>query len=260
MADFTAQTSISDSIGGIRAGKIASLAPAWVAHGLFTARQVVTYTPTPANATVFTVVLNGTSFSYTSDADGTAAEIVTGLSAAINAGAVPVTASGSATLILTADAWATEFSYSSTGAGVLTAALTSSFSGTLADGVFVLLDETQATDPQNLRLPASAADITNGLLGLGVTLAQNYTQVRLGNYTTTPHMVPVLRKGIVTVKVEQAVAPGDAVYVRYAAGGNGQGSFGNTAGTSERALLAGAVYRRAASANGVAEVELNLKA
>lgn len=260
MADFVAQTSISDSIGGIRAGKIASLAPAWVAHGLFTARQVVTYTPTAANATVYSVTLNGVQFSYTSDADGTAAEIVTGLSAAINAGAVPVTASGSATLILTADAYATEFTYASTGAGTLAGVLTSAFSGTLADGIFVLLDETQATDPQSLRLPASAADITNGLLGLGVVLAQNYTQVRLGNYTTTPHMIPVLRKGIVSVKVEQAVAAGDVAYVRYAAGGNGQGSFGNTAGTSERALLAGAVFRRAAGVNGIAELELNLKA
>jgi hypothetical protein len=65
--------------------------------------QVDTLTPTVANNFEYTVTINGVEFSFTSDADATAAEIVAGLIAAINAGTEPVTASGSTTLILTAD-------------------------------------------------------------------------------------------------------------------------------------------------------------
>lgn len=48
-------------------------------------RQVdeVTLTPTVANSTAYTVTVNGTSYSFTSDASATAAEIVTGLVTAI---------------------------------------------------------------------------------------------------------------------------------------------------------------------------------
>lgn len=66
--------------------------------------QVDTITPTAVNSTIYTVTVNGIAFSYTSDASATVSEIVAGLIAAINAGTEPVTASGSTTLILTADA------------------------------------------------------------------------------------------------------------------------------------------------------------
>ena len=48
-------------------------------------RQVdeVTLTPTVANNTVYTVTINGTAYTYTSDANATAAEITAGLDAAI---------------------------------------------------------------------------------------------------------------------------------------------------------------------------------
>lgn len=46
---------------------------------------------TVANSTAYTVTINGTAFTYTSDADATATEIVTGLKAAIDGGAEPVT-------------------------------------------------------------------------------------------------------------------------------------------------------------------------
>lgn len=65
--------------------------------------QVTTLTPIVKNLQAYTVVINGTPFIFTSDANATAAEIVTGLSAAINGGTEPVTASGTTTLILTAD-------------------------------------------------------------------------------------------------------------------------------------------------------------
>lgn len=70
----------------------------------------VTYTPTVANSAVYEVDLNGTLFTFTSDVTATNLEIVTGLSAAINAGTEPVTASGTTTLILTADVGGVPFS------------------------------------------------------------------------------------------------------------------------------------------------------
>lgn len=79
--------------------------------------QVITFTPTPvANATLYTVTINGTLHSYTSDADATASEIVAGLLALINAGAQAskVTASGTTTLIVTSDTAGTPFTYAST--------------------------------------------------------------------------------------------------------------------------------------------------
>ena len=71
---------------------------------------IVTYTPVVANSTTYSVTLNGTLFSFISDASATAAEIVTGLIAVINAGVEPVTASGTTTLVLTADVVGVAFS------------------------------------------------------------------------------------------------------------------------------------------------------
>jgi hypothetical protein len=75
---------------------------------------IVTYTPVVANSTTYSVTLNGTLFSFISDASATAAEIVTGLIAAINGGSEPVTASGTTTLILTADVGGVPFSVKAT--------------------------------------------------------------------------------------------------------------------------------------------------
>lgn len=74
----------------------------------------VTYTPTVANSATYSVTLNGTLFSYISDADATAAEIVAGLIAAINGGSEPVTASGTTTLVLTPDVGGVAFSTKAT--------------------------------------------------------------------------------------------------------------------------------------------------
>lgn len=66
--------------------------------------QVNTLTPNVINSTAYTVTIDGTEYTFTSDGSATADEIVTGLIAAINADPdAPVTASGTTTLILTAD-------------------------------------------------------------------------------------------------------------------------------------------------------------
>lgn len=110
------------------------------------------------------------------------------------------------------------------------------------------------------KLPTVATDITDVTKPLGVSLKSHAMESNSAGDPTydIKDMVSVLHKGRVYVKVEQAVVPTDSVYVRYAAGGNGLGSFGNSAGTSERALLAGARYLSTAAADGLAIVELDL--
>ena len=68
--------------------------------------QIVTCTPIPpavAAVRKYKATINGTDFEFTTDATPTDAEIVTGINALINAGPEPVTASGTTTMILTAD-------------------------------------------------------------------------------------------------------------------------------------------------------------
>jgi hypothetical protein len=65
--------------------------------------QVDTITPVVQDEATYSVKINATTFSFVSDASATAQEIVAGLLALVNAGTEPVTASGTATLILTAD-------------------------------------------------------------------------------------------------------------------------------------------------------------
>lgn len=67
------------------------------------ATPALTLTPTATSLTTYKVTINGVDYSFTSDSDATAAEIVTGLTTAINAATSThhVTASGTSTLILT---------------------------------------------------------------------------------------------------------------------------------------------------------------
>jgi len=68
--------------------------------------QISTITPDVSvqAITVYTVTIDGTDYAFTSDSDQTAAEVVTGLIALINADSnCKMTASGTTTLILTAD-------------------------------------------------------------------------------------------------------------------------------------------------------------
>lgn len=67
--------------------------------------QVETLTPVIAVQAIhdYVVTINGVEYTFTSDITPTAAEVVTGLSALINADTQRVTATGSTTLILTAD-------------------------------------------------------------------------------------------------------------------------------------------------------------
>lgn len=59
-----------------------------VGRRLTKSARVVDITPTAVNASVYTVTINGTAYSYTSDSSATVAEICTGLKAAYDAAAI----------------------------------------------------------------------------------------------------------------------------------------------------------------------------
>ena len=94
--------------------------------------QIITVTPTAVNSATYSVTIDGVDYEFIADASATDAEIVTGLIAAINADAdCVVTASGTTTLILTADVAGNGFSYS-VGAN-LAAAVTAANNGVVED-------------------------------------------------------------------------------------------------------------------------------
>lgn len=111
------------------------------------------------------------------------------------------------------------------------------------------------------KLPSAETDITNAKSVQGLSLASQSVEqnpsVAAAQYPAKS-VVPCLRKGRAWVKVEDAVDPGDDVYVRYAGAGNGLGSFRGSSVTSEAAILANAKYKTSAGINGFALVEFNL--
>lgn len=119
-------------------------------------------------------------------------------------------------------------------------------------GLAVVHDGT--SEDRNVKLPASAAEITGDAFQ-GVAILD--TSREPGGYVAED-VVPVMRKGRIAVKVEDAVTMGAPVFVRYAAGGDGVGSFRSDAGTSEAAQLPGAEYVSSAGAGELAIVELTL--
>lgn len=110
------------------------------------------------------------------------------------------------------------------------------------------------------KLPAAETDITDPQKVHGFSIAtqtvENDPTVANPQYPAKS-VVPTLRKGRAWVKVETNVNPDSDVYVRYAAGGNGPGSFGGTAVSSATAVVAGARYLTTATANNFALLEAN---
>lgn len=118
--------------------------------------QVVTVTPDVSNQEVFeyVVTIDGTKYAFEGDADPTEAEIVAGLTALINADAdAKVTASGSTTLILTADNAGEPFTYSV--GSRLSATLTTPSKG-IAEDIAAVID----IDPDWYFLLTTAKDDT----------------------------------------------------------------------------------------------------
>lgn len=110
------------------------------------------------------------------------------------------------------------------------------------------------------KLPGASTDITDAKKVLGLSLSSQVLESNpgvAGPQHPAGSVVPVLRKGRAWVKVEGDVNPDSDVYVRYAAGGNGPGSFSGALVSSATAIVGGARYLTTATANNFALLEAN---
>lgn len=233
-------------------------------------KQIDTIAPgTAANSTNYSVDVDGTTISYTSDADATAAEIQAGLLAALKAAPliyrkVVPTAGGSNTVVLTAR-----------NAGVF-----GRFTTTLSGGGtgYALTNTTAAADPAvipfgrgvttgstdsatSCKLIAAALSSTNILRGvtcrtttmesqgIGYSIVEGYPPMEAVN---------VVRKGMVAVRVREAVTPLSAVWIYHT--GTYAGQFRATTDSNATQISSGAAWARSASAGGLAVLDLNLPA
>ncbi len=108
------------------------------------------------------------------------------------------------------------------------------------------------------KLPAVEADVTDPQKVLGLSIASQTVEINpavANPQYPAKSVVPTLRKGRAWVKVETNVTPDSDVYVRYAAGGNGPGSFGGNSVSDATAVVGGARYLTTALANNFALLE-----
>lgn len=113
----------------------------------------------------------------------------------------------------------------------------------------------RGTGDDVVKLPASAGDITGGAIGISVHTHKEPV-AGVAQYVAK-ETIPVLKKGRIWVQVEDAVADGGDVHVRYVAGTGVVGGFLGAAVSSETAILPNAKYVTSASAGGLAVVEIH---
>ena len=118
----------------------------------------------------------------------------------------------------------------------------------------------KGTGPNDVKKPTGAT-VAGDLLGIA-EFTHAYKNYDLSNADGIPvgGMVNLARKGRYLVKVEEAVLVGDTAFVRIASGAGGTvlGSFRRSADTSTAISWTGVKYLTAASANGLAVIDLNL--
>lgn len=118
----------------------------------------------------------------------------------------------------------------------------------------------KGTGANDVKKPTGAT-VAADLLGIA-EFTHAYKNYDLSNADGIPAggMVNLARKGRYLVKVEEAVSVGDTAFVRIAAGAGGTvlGSFRRSADTATAISWTGVKYLTAASANGLAVIDLNL--
>jgi hypothetical protein len=116
---------------------------------------------------------------------------------------------------------------------------------------------TKAAGDGNYDLPNIAGDKVYGI----VLHSHDYDQRDLTGVQGVPVDVDfnLLEEGVAYVKVEEAVADGDPVYVRFAAGAGGAqlGAFRKSADTATAGLVKGGKFRSSAAIGGIAQVSFS---
>ena len=214
--------------------------------------EVVGETTVITNVTSAITVVGTTNCSVAQTAQ-TTTQIATGLAARINSVISTVTASGSVAVItVVADDPFTTFT--AVGTTNCTIGRITDAPAAIPFGVMVCID------PDNnakCKLPAVAADVT-GSRAIGFTRC---SQVQVsGEGYDTGDTVPVLKKGNIWVVAEEAVAPGDTVYVRYTENGVGKSQLGairNDNDSSTAGALGSAEVLDYDSSTGLALIGIN---
>lgn len=260
------QTAVNASPAAAFAGMCADAGPSSVVSPVAATRQLEqVVATTAANSEVFTVTINGSAATFTSDASGTKVEITAGLKLAIDAlgEAVEVTDDLTDTLLIESTDHDDGFTISVTNpaTGVLTLTSLLAQEQAIEFGKCVVRDE-RVTTGLNCRLPRQATDLS-GNHAFGIALADTSLETRsaapLAGYNAGM-AVSVLRKGRIWVEVEDyaSVVDGAAVYVRHAASGTEElGSIRTDADTADATVLPGAKFYGVA-VGSLAIVELNI--
>lgn len=223
---------------------------------------VYTLTITQADSHAYTFTVNGVPIIYTSPASGsTEASIAAGLAASLAANqyADPLLSahfSSPADLVLTErDPSLGAVAVAESDADLALATTTAhSAEEDIIAGRAVVRD---TGADRSCRMPATGAVDFEG-----VAVFQQFPQFddRLGAASEAKYPsgqeVPVLHAGVVLVEVEEAVAPGDAVYFRQTANGalTRLGLFRNDVDGGNCTLITGARFRTSASAGNLAEL------
>ena len=113
----------------------------------------------------------------------------------------------------------------------------------------------QANGDDAVKAPAATGDITN--LTKGIVLLAYSQEVTDDASPVWPQnsALPVLQKGEAYVAVEDAVAAGNPVFARHAAGN--LGAFRSDADGGDATLVPSAVFKSSTTGAGIAIVEIN---
>ncbi len=272
------QTSIANVPQPAKNGMLADSGFHDILTGICSQRKRYSVAVVAANDAVYTITLTppggvAVPFVYTADGSATAAEIVIGLAALINAGTVGVVASGTVSPLViesTLDGPDGDFGYSdSASAGSLTETLVSAQQSTLAFGAYVCLDDLRTLPGPGdyaVRLPRAAADITGGR-GLGLLVEQHdvvQLPVEAGSAYATAlaiagnDCVNVLHEGRAWAYSESAIVKGAGVYARFASGAGGTtlGVLRGDDDSASAALIPRAKALTSCAAGGLFVVEI----
>lgn len=108
------------------------------------------------------------------------------------------------------------------------------------------------------KLPTTAGEVTATGMGVAVRVQSNVGDSSDVLQYEDERNVSFIDFGVVYVLLDENVTAGAAAYARYAAGGQGRGTFGSTAGTSERAVLTGCSFLKAGSAGEIVPLRVRM--